>query len=394
MRRLLLIALALIVPAVADAQTCAPPTPPTNAAVTLLQSGRGVVPSLVTVVWVPSAGAIGYVVEVGSDSGVTDLVQFETGTTGTSTVQPAMNGTYYVRVRARGACGLLSGPSPEPVITITDALPFGSPGVGMVPDTAVGRADLSGKVVITGLVRGAWGSTPAAFVKVVGMFTSAAGTVVGSDYTYVNGHSRRLQQSRAIDDSTVGPGETACYGMHTSIPASSVTGGISASATWDPSAVQELGGNVVVQNLQTGTDTAGDFTVSGFAVNAGPNLTYLNQVQLDYRDAQERVADCDFTFVNGVGVRLSTGSVTTTGIASGQAASFSALSRVAAIGISRVNAFIAWQEGDSSGSFSTTRSRPSWLVWTTKPWEAVANDPAARAHWRNSAIDRLAQSAR
>jgi hypothetical protein len=69
----------------------------------------------VTLNWgAPTGGeaASAFVVEVGSASGLTDLTSFDTTATSLSAVGPA--GTYFVRVRARNACGF--GPASNEVV--------------------------------------------------------------------------------------------------------------------------------------------------------------------------------------------------------------------------------------------------------------------------------------
>ena len=58
----------------------------------------------VTLSWAPPAGATGYVLDVGTRAGFSDLGQFEV--TAPSLTTPAPVGGYYVRVRSRNACGL------------------------------------------------------------------------------------------------------------------------------------------------------------------------------------------------------------------------------------------------------------------------------------------------
>lgn len=79
-----------------------------------------------------------YVIEAGSASGIANLAQLPTGNIATSREVQAPNGTYFVRVRARNACG--SGPpSGEIVVNVAPRLPPGAPRLRTptVVDTAV-----------------------------------------------------------------------------------------------------------------------------------------------------------------------------------------------------------------------------------------------------------------
>ena len=63
-----------------------------------------------TVAWNAAAGSpTSYILEAGSFPGEADLLVSDTGTTGTTLVATGVGGgTYFVRVRARNACGTSS----------------------------------------------------------------------------------------------------------------------------------------------------------------------------------------------------------------------------------------------------------------------------------------------
>jgi hypothetical protein len=119
---------------VADAAPCIPPAAPAG----LTGSVSG---STVTLNWTGSNGASSYVIEAGSSSGASNLVVTETA--GTSLVAPAPNGTYYVRVRAKAACGATSGPSNETSVVVGGTVPP-PPGVPTLAPTAFDFGDQGG----------------------------------------------------------------------------------------------------------------------------------------------------------------------------------------------------------------------------------------------------------
>ena len=95
---------------------CSSPAPPTG----LTASGSG---TAFTLQWNGVTSALEYVVEAGSTSGVANITVFNTGTSATSLSGTAPAGTYYVRVRARTACGV-SAASNEVVLTLAGSVPL------------------------------------------------------------------------------------------------------------------------------------------------------------------------------------------------------------------------------------------------------------------------------
>src|SRR6185295_11971063 len=87
----------------------AAPGPPGGLAATV--SG-----TTVSLSWTAAAGATGYVLEAGSSAGLSNLVVSDVGAT-VSLTATAGAGTYYVRVRARNACGT-GAPSNEVTVVV------------------------------------------------------------------------------------------------------------------------------------------------------------------------------------------------------------------------------------------------------------------------------------
>src|SRR5262249_58992122 len=75
--------------------------------------------STVTLEWVAAVGSpTSYIVEAGSSAGLANLLVSDTGNTaGVMVASGVGHGTYFVRVRARNACGI-SDPSNEVVVVV------------------------------------------------------------------------------------------------------------------------------------------------------------------------------------------------------------------------------------------------------------------------------------
>jgi len=73
--------------------------------------------STVVLIWTAAADASNYILEAGSQTGLANLANQAIGNTTTFTAVSVPRGTYFVRVRARNACGT-SAPSNERIIVV------------------------------------------------------------------------------------------------------------------------------------------------------------------------------------------------------------------------------------------------------------------------------------
>jgi hypothetical protein len=323
-------------------------------------------------------------VEVGDTPGVTNISQFDTGETALSTVQPAAVGTFYVRVRSVNACGK-SAPSPEPVVTVTDSIPFGEAGARRISGFFFDDGD--GYVAVVGVIRGTWGARPTPFVKIDATFQDSSGKEIGTAFGYVNGRSRRLASSRVIDDSTLGSGETGCYVVFSDVPISSVDRVFSVTS-WDTVSLEPLQGNTVVQSVQPGTGTFGEVRVQGQVRNTGSLTTYFNQVVIALHDTDNNIMDCDFTFVRGSRLQLPSGVVTDSALAPDQVGDYLNFHPFDAKYLGRTVTWTGWEEGDSARTAAAAVTR--WQDMIGSALENIASGSRdQRTRTRTAAIERM-----
>ena len=374
----------------AQSPSCtAPPSAPANAAASVTSAGNALTPALVTVQWVGAApgpnAATSYVVEVGDGPGVTNISQFDTRETALSTVQPAAIGTYYVRVRSVNACGK-SAASPEPVVTVTDSIPFGEAGARST--SGFFFEDGEGYVAVVGVIRGAWGARATPFVKIDASFQDSAGKEIGTAFGYANGRSRRLASTRVIDDSTLGSGETGCFVIFSDVPMDSV-GRVFSTTSWDSASVEPLQGNVVVQSAQPGTGSLGEVRVQGQVRNTGSVMTYFNQVMIALHDTDNDIVDCDFTFVRGSRLQLSSGVITDSALGPDQIGDYVNFHPIDAKYLGRMATWTGWEEADSVRTAAVT-AVTRWQDAVGSALESLAiGSHAQRARTRAAAIERI-----
>jgi hypothetical protein len=102
--------------------TCTPPAVPTG----LTASANG---SIVTVNWTRSSGATSYLLEAGTSAGGSEAFNGDVGDLNSITA-PAPVGRFYIRVRAKNACGLSAASAEAPVTVGTSVPPPGGGGPG------------------------------------------------------------------------------------------------------------------------------------------------------------------------------------------------------------------------------------------------------------------------
>lgn len=117
---------------------CTPPAAPAG----LTASASG---STLTLSWQTVTGAVAFIIDAGSAPGASNIASFDTGSAGTSfTANSVPNGTYYIRVRVRTACGT-SAASNEATVTIGTLPPpptsVTGRWVGVTPDGIIVELD-------------------------------------------------------------------------------------------------------------------------------------------------------------------------------------------------------------------------------------------------------------
>ena len=213
--------------------------------------------------------------------------------------------------------------------------------------------DFSGDALIIGAVQNAWRAGVATFIKINVNLFGAGGRFLGTDFTFVQGMGRRLSQSRIITDTTLAGGETGCFVMFTNIPKSRVKR-IQTTTNFDAGGTERLKGKIRLRgNLLLEPDFSGDLQVSGRLRNASNRLTYFNQINLDVRAATGQIIDCDFTFVNGSSVRLSSGVTTDTALRPGEVGSFKTFGRPPFTQVDSVRQWRTWDEADTPAVLTT-----------------------------------------
>lgn len=147
-------------------------TPGAPSELTLITNAGGTV----SLSWTASAGSpTSYIVEAGSASGLANLANSDLGLTTTLTANSVSPATYYVRVKAKNACGT-GAASNEVSFTVTSGLPTPTPTPCTVPSAPSGLvASVTG-----GAVRLTWATptgSPTSYVVEVGTGSGLANVV-------------------------------------------------------------------------------------------------------------------------------------------------------------------------------------------------------------------------
>jgi hypothetical protein len=157
---------------VLTAAGCTPPGPPTGVITSPTASN-------VTIRWAsPASGGppTGYVIDVGSGAGLSNLGSFPLPNTTTLTA-PAPAAQYFVRIRALNACGS-SPPSAEVSFRVGSTGTVGPVSAGVYSGTMSGNVrPAPGRPAISSFVLTLNQSTPSSFAQISGRWSDSAGCV-------------------------------------------------------------------------------------------------------------------------------------------------------------------------------------------------------------------------
>jgi hypothetical protein len=258
--------------------------------------------SSVQLSWGASTGQVStYVFEIGSTAGATDLGTVELGSAATSYLASGVaSGRYFVRVKARNPCGLSAASNDTTVVvSATTPTPSGPARLEIINAQAftVLAGASAGQLVAAGEVINT-GGTAASFVTVGTEVFSTTGSRLTGFVIELNGRSRRILNSGAIENWTLGPGETACFAF--TLGQASTIGRYDVRLQFDAFPTAPLQG----QLQPTVTFRPDPFTPTRLRVepamtNVGANLTAFNRVAFVMKDSAGRVVGCGSTPLYG-----------------------------------------------------------------------------------------------
>lgn len=298
---------------------------------------------------------LAYVIEVGSNSGLSDITIVKIAGAERSYVAPLANGTYYVRLRSENGCGT-GRPSKESRVRASNSVEKGLPNPLVILNTIHGTRETLGNKAyarVVGQVRNGWLASPAPFVKVSATFEGARGELGRSDAVFVNGTSRRLKHSRIVTDTVLEPGATGCFLIFGEFSLDQVTGlGLVASA--DAFETEMLKGDVVLDGIMATPDEFGSLVVKGRMKNAGGQPTVFNELWVETSDETGQVVDCHGTSVHGSSLVLDEGLNTQTGLPPAGGGEFAGTTEAVFAQARAVRNWISWDEAETQGAPALT----------------------------------------
>ena len=297
----------------------------------------------------PGNAPTSYVIEAGTDRGLTDVAVGPTSSPDLTFAVPMANGTYYVRVRSANACGT-SRPSKDVRVRVENSVEKGRPNPLVILTTVHATREKLGArayVRVLGQVRNGWQAAPTPFVTVTATFEGTNGELDVVKSAYANGTSRRLKQSHLVTDTVLEPGATGCFLIFAEFPVGRVTGlGIVASA--DPVDTEPLKGRVELDGPVGRTaDEFGDLVVSGRMKNVGDRATRFGEVWTEPRDAAGQVLDCQATSVHGSKLTLDDGLAIRTGLQPDESGDFTHTTEAVHSATRTLRQWVTWDETDA-----------------------------------------------
>jgi hypothetical protein len=255
-------------------------------------------PAVLTVTWrAPRdtpAEVEAYVVEAGSQRGLTDVASTRTAGPELLFVTPMPDGTYFVRVRAVTRCGV-GAASPDAQVRVTGSVAPGTPNpLVILPTVHATRERLgnSAYVRVMGHVRNGWLAAPAALVTITARYEGPAGGLGVTQSTIASGVSGRLARSGLITDTVIPAGATGCFVLFAQFAQPTVTGLELVAAAGDVDAEPLPEDLVVGDPFSVTADAFGSLAVAGRVTNTGAGTVLNPAVWVEARDTAGQVLDC------------------------------------------------------------------------------------------------------
>ena len=385
--------------AAAQASCMGAPGLPENVTATLLparDAGPGVsaAPAALALAWEPPIGArerpgvapAAYVVEAGSGPGFADIAAVETHGPVTRYTTPLANGTYYVRLRARNACGT-SGPTAEFEVPVRGSASPGTPNPLVLLDTVNAvreRLVETAFIRVMGRVRNGWRAAPAAFVEVTAVFDGPAGEASTAATTFVDGTSGRLAGSGLVTDTVLQPGAAGCFVLFARFPAFQITG-VRLEASAEALDVSPLDARVGLEAEPTqAQDEFGDLVISGGVVNEGEVPVRFGEVRLEVTDAEGRVVDCDVAPIRPAAATPADGVARETTLEPGGRGTFATLVETVLVPGLRVRAWTTLGDGGDRTAVTPAYQSLQDELRALLVADEQASSPQSRAALRNA----------
>lgn len=247
--------------------------------------------SSVQLSWGGSSGTVStYVFEIGSFSGSTNLGTMELGTAATTFATSGVApGTYFVRVKARNACGL-SAPSNDAVVVVVGDAPTGPARIEIVnfrEYTIVGGS-YGGSLAFAAEVINTGGTTASKITTEVEVFKPDGSRYFGTS-SGANGRTRRLVSSNELVHSTLAPGESGCISGRLTERSKLGRYTVRTHSETEPTAPAR--GQLDVKGSWYVNNVFG-LVVGASMTNIGPTRTVWQRAAFMAKDAAGRVMQC------------------------------------------------------------------------------------------------------
>ena len=335
-----------------------------------------------------------YVVEAGTLSGISDVASVETDEPVTGYTAPVPNGTFYIRVRSRNACGT-SGASRELAVRVTGSVPRGRPNpFVLLPTTLVIGEHLADTTFlrVLGHVRNGWAAAPASFVEVTAVFDGPAGESSETARTYVTGRSRRLARSRIVTDTVLEPGGTGCFVLFADFSTSErITGVKHVEVVADRRDIESVEGQVELDGAPImEADDFGDLRVSGWTINTGRVTTYATEVWIEPINPRGQVLDCDAAALRSSAVETVGGETSPMSLESGARGVFETSTETVFVPDLRLRHWINWNNTREVPAAATERYRTLNLRLASMLYaDEQLSSPQERAALRDALRDEI-----
>ena len=221
------------------------------------------------------------------------------------------------------------------------ATPSGT-NVILLESTLYVTEDYSGDIKILGELQNT-GNSDVSFVKITYTFKNSSDDIIDTDYTYINGSSKKLDV--VVTDTILSPNEIGSFKLYTDIPYD-IVNSIYYNILYENYETNPMKSEIIIHgNIVKRPDYFGDLELLGELKNLRGAIGYFVKLVATIKTTNGKVIDVGYSYINGSMVELESGITTDTALSPAEIWSFKVITSALYSETETISYKINWDEG-------------------------------------------------